>query len=151
MYDNKDVKRLYDELEKNWKEYLEPLNVKIPKLLVGGKYTKDALVLIYLYDKMGMKVTKHELTMFLKAMGCDTNDVQQARHLAQQKGWYILSGTRRDMECKQYDLNNGDYLFKTYKEKYPSYYSIRRGTKPEGSEWEQLKKRYRLQVCNMWF
>jgi len=150
MYDKKDIERLYNELENNWKVYLEPLNVKMPNLLVSGKYTKDALVLIYLYDRIGEKVTKHELTIFLKEMGFVTDDVQQARHLAQQKGWYILSGTRRDIECKQYNLNNGDYLFKTYKEKYPSYYSIRRGTKPVEDEWEELKKRYRIQVCNMW-
>ncbi|MDD2496161.1 MAG: hypothetical protein PHE29_13335, partial [Tissierellia bacterium] len=72
----------------------------------------------------------------------DSNDVQQARHLAQQSGWYILSGTRRDNECRKYGVNSGEYMLLSIEKPYPSFSSIRRNDTLGVSSWEDLKAKY---------
>ena len=100
MTDKTEIEKLYNIILKEYKNSLEKYNVKMPKLYSNGNYTLNALVLIYLFSKIGEIVSKQELTDYVRTMGFDINDVQQARHLAQQSGWYILSGTRGDYECK---------------------------------------------------
>lgn len=95
MMNNKnEIEKKYNEILTAYKNNLEKYNVKMPKLYLKDKYTINGLVLIYLYAKIGKIVSKQELTDYLRTMGFDINDVQQDRHLAQQYGWYILSGTR---------------------------------------------------------
>ena len=56
-----------------------------------GKYTKDALTLVYLaqgYPDTKV-ISKKELTEFIQKFYPDVLDVQQARHLGAQKGWFI--------------------------------------------------------------
>lgn len=136
------LKKYYDEIKNNWKKYLKEYSVKMPNLSSGGKYTINSLVLIYLYTKMGKKVSKQELTEFLKSMGIESNDVQQARHLAQQSGWYILSGTRGDSECKKYNIEPGEYMLKNISEPYPSYKQLKRTESLNANSWDELKAMY---------
>ncbi|MGB9852922.1 MAG: hypothetical protein ACPLPX_08695 [Candidatus Kapaibacteriota bacterium] len=77
-----------------------------------GNYTKDASVLVYLARQYPntRKVSKTELTDFIRKFYPDTNDVQQARHLAAQKGWNISSGTRSN---GKFDLKSGEYKLET--------------------------------------
>lgn len=143
------IKKLYNEIQKKHKKYLSKYNVKMPKLYSNKKFTINALVLIYLYDHINCIVSKQELTDFLRTMGFDINDVQQARHLAQQSGWYILSGTRGDYECKSLGIKAGEYMLKTIDEPYPSYKKLKRTESLNASSWDELKKiyNYRCATC----
>lgn len=142
MNNKKKIEIKYDEILKQYKKSLEKYNVKMPKLYSNGSYTLNALVLIYLYTKIGQIVSKQELTDYLRTMGFDINDVQQARHLAQQSGWYILSGTRGDYECKTLGIKSGEYMLKTIEEPYPSYKNLKRTESLNAGSWEELKKIY---------
>jgi len=102
-------------------KYLKKYKVKLPKLYINNNFTINALVLAYLshnYPNHGV-VTKTELTNFVKVYYPDNNDVQQARHLAAQSGFYIISGTRNDIAEKT--LNAGEYKLVTLEECYPDY------------------------------
>ena len=149
MINDNEFKKMYKEIETDWEKYLKKFAVKMPNLYSGGKYTINSLVLIYLYSKIGKKVSKQELTEFLKSMGIDSNDVQQARHLAQQSGWYILSGTRGDSECKDFGIEPGEYMLKTISEPYPSYKQLKRTESLNASSWDELKLiyNYRCATC----
>lgn len=149
MNNNIEIRRLYDIIFREFKSNLKEYNVKMPKLYSNGKYTLNGLVLVYLYSKMGKIVSKQELTNYLRTMGFDINDVQQARHLAQQSGWYILSGTRGDYECKKFGIKPGEYMLKTIKEPYPSYKNLKRSENLNAKSWEELKKiyNYRCATC----
>lgn len=143
------INQKYDEIKESWENFLEKYDVKMPNLESGNKYTINALVLIYLYINLGKNISKQELTDFLKSMGYECNDVQQARHLAQQSGWYILSGTRGDSECQEYNIKSGEYMLKTIQEPYPSYKNMKRTESLNASSWEELKKlyNYRCATC----
>src|SRR3990167_7733058 len=78
-------------------KFLRRYGVKLHKLHDAQEdFTKDALVLIYLslgYPKT-KPVSKTELTHFVRSFYPDTPDVQQARHLGAQSGWWIVAGGR---------------------------------------------------------
>lgn len=148
--DNKnEIEKLYNTILNEYKYNLKEYNVKMPNLYSGGKFTISALVLVYLYFKIGKIVSKQELTDYLRTMGYDVNDVQQARHLAQQYGWYILSGTRKDYECESLGIKSGEYMLKTIKEPYPSYKKMKRTEILNANSWDELKKiyNYRCATC----
>ena len=84
--------------------------------------------------------TKEELTQIIRELiDPNVNDVQQARHLGHQKGWYILSGTRRDNEAIEAGLKDGDYWLKTLEEPYPGYNASRRIVT---EDFDELKAAY---------
>ncbi|MEK7082164.1 MAG: hypothetical protein AAB915_00600 [Patescibacteria group bacterium] len=97
MFNKKSIVSIYKIIEDFHKKYLLQYGVKIPKLHdARGKFTKDALVLSYLardYPNTH-KVSKEELTKFVRSYYPNTNDVQQARHLGAQAGWWIVAGGR---------------------------------------------------------
>ena len=116
--------------------------VKLPRLLNGNNYTKDALVLVYLaqgYPDTRI-VSKSELTEFIRLFDDSVLDVQQARHLGAQKGWFILSGTRNDNASEA--ISPGEYKLKTLTEPYPGFTAARREESVDGDYWENLKKQY---------
>ena len=149
MNNKNEIEKLYNIILNEYNSSLEKYNVKMPKLYSNGNYTLNALVLIYLFSKIGKIVSKQELTDYLRTMGFDINDVQQARHLAQQSGWYILSGTRGDYECKNLGIKSGEYMLKTIKEPYPSYKNLKRTESLNAGSWDELKKiyNYRCATC----
>ena len=123
-------------------KYLKNDGVKLPKLYKGTAYTKDALTLVYLAQGYPATriVTKSELTEFIRQYDDSVLDVQQARHLAAQKGWFILSGTRNDITSKT--LAPGEYQLHTMEKPYPGFTAARREEIVDGDYWENLKQAY---------
>ena len=139
---DKEIINTYNLISEYHKKYLEKYGVILPKLYKGNSYTKDALVLIYLvqgYPETKI-VSKTELTEFVKLYYPDTNDVQQARHLSAQKGWYILSGTRNDNISL--NIPSGSYKLESLKECYKGFTAERRNELFDGDYWENLKMVY---------
>uniref|UniRef100_A0A7C6A830 HNH endonuclease n=1 Tax=candidate division WOR-3 bacterium TaxID=2052148 RepID=A0A7C6A830_UNCW3 len=133
------IKKTYDMIREYHVNHLKQYGVKLPKLAdAEGNYTKDALVLVYLaqgYPKT-KRVSKNELTQFIRQYYPDTADVQQARHLGAQKGWFIVSGTRGN---RHITLESGEYQLITLEKPYPAFKGHR---VKETGEWEDLKKQY---------
>lgn len=126
------------EIEKQWKiiqeEYeknLKPYGVKPIRLKSKATYTKDALVLIYLswgYPNTSW-ITKEELTSLIREHFPSTPDVQQARHLGSQKGYYVLSTKRGnciDEEIPPDIQGKPVYKLKTLEEPHPNFVPQRR-------------------------
>ena len=94
-----DILSVYTMIAEYHAKFLADKSVVLPALKhKNGEYVKDALVLFRLaknYPNTDI-VTKKDLTSFMQSFFADTVDVQQARHLSMQKGWFILSGTRGD-------------------------------------------------------
>ena len=139
---DKQIEETYSLIKHYHKEYLEKHGVVMPNLKRGNAYTKDALTLVYLtQDYPDTKiVTKKDLTEFIQQYYPDTLDVQQARHLGAQKGWYILSGTRNDNASTA--LKQGEYKLETLEICYPGFTAERRNEVVDNNYWESLKKQY---------
>ena len=138
--DANDIEKYYNQLSKLHRENdLESKGVTMPKLKNGNNFTKDTLVLVYLFKNFGQVVSKRELTEFMQKFYPEVNDVQQARHLAAQKGWYINSGTRGD---KGGGLKAGDYILVSLSETYPSFKKSRRQSGLTSDSWEAIKEKY---------
>jgi hypothetical protein len=140
------IKKIYETICEYYEKYLKQYEVKLPKLTDRqGNYTKDALVLVYLAEgyPRTKKISKRELTQFIRQYYPDVTDVQQARHLGAQKGWFIASGTRGNMMVT---LESGEYQLVTLEEPYPFFKGHRI---EETEEWENLKKQYgyRCAIC----
>lgn len=135
------IETAYAKIARYHDKYLKSCGVKLPALRHGTNYTKDALVLVYLFQGYPntRAVSKRELTQFLSNYFDDINDVQQARHLAAQKGFYILSGTRGDIAD---GLKPSEYKLKTLEKPYPGFSPVRRGQTLSDADWEELKRAY---------
>ncbi len=140
--DDSKLNEIYNTIKKYHTKYLSYLGVKLPNLKKGTSYTKDALVLIYLaQDYPNTKiVSKSELTEFIKLYYPDINDVQQARHLAAQKGWYILSGTRNDNTSVS--IPAGSYKLDSLERAYDGFTAERRDEQFTDDYWNSLKQSY---------
>ena len=142
--DREQIKKQYELIKKYHNKYLANHGIKLPELLSNGKYVKDALVLVKLSEGYpNTKIlSKEELTKFMREFYPDTIDVQQARHLSMQKGWYIASGTRGDSK-----IPCGSYKLITLESPYPAYSGERR----EGfkGDFDSIKKayNYRCATC----
>lgn len=124
MLQDAEIKRLYNILATYHSQYLQSYGVKLPALRDSrGDYIREALVLVYLaQDYPNTKpVTKGELTEFIHHFYPDTADVQQARHLGMQKGWYIVSGTRHNAH-----LEPGEYQLLSLEKPHPAFKPQRR-------------------------
>ncbi len=137
---DKKIKDIYDIISAHHSKYLKDKGVVLPNLKhANGGFTKDALILVYLcqdYPDTHI-VTKQELTSFIRTFYQNTNDVQQARHLAAQDGWFILSGGRKDNNS--IGLKRGEYILKTLKDCYPGFTKTRR---EESADFEEIKRAY---------
>lgn len=78
---------IYDDIQKDYKKHLINSNIYMPKFEIDNKYNSEALILIYLYSKLGLKVTKEELNKFLKEKGTTFNDELIKKLI--NSGWYI--------------------------------------------------------------
>ena len=136
----KTLHKIYKNIEMYYKKYLKKYGVQLPKLKNNKNfYTKDALTLIYLSRNYPntKKATKQNLTQFIRKYYPNTNDVQQARHLGAQKGWWILAGGRDNIV---HSLKRGEYQLHTLKQSYPGFTKNRRQKKP--ASWIDIKKLY---------
>lgn len=135
------IKNIYEIIKSYFNKYLKKEGVRLPKLKNSkGQYTKNALVLIYLAQGYPntKKVSKSELTEFIRNYYPNTNDVQQARHLSAQDGWFIASGTRGNGNI---DLDFGTYQLITLEKPYPNFNKQKR-LGPENHIWEKIKEKY---------
>lgn len=134
------IEQIYGMIHTYHEKYLKVLGVTLPKLYNSKKkFTKDALVLVYLaynYPET-RKVNKTELTNFIRTFYPDVNDVQQARHLGAQKGWWIVAGGRDNIVLS---LKSGEYQLHTLEQAYPSFKNDHRYA--ETGSWEELKLFY---------
>ena len=138
-----DIRKTFDLLADYHARYLEKQGVNLPELnRPDGKFTQVALTLVYLAQGYPdtKTVTKSELTEFVRIYHPQATDVQQARHLAAQSGWYILSGTRNDDRSQ--DLLPGVYRLITLETAYPGFSGQRRVESVDPEYWERLKKAY---------
>ena len=136
-----EIKKIYKLIESYHEKYLKSQNITLPSLEKNGKYVKDSLALVYLaqdYPKTKI-VSKDELTNFFQKYYSDTNDVQQARHLSRQKGWYILSGQRGDITKEK--IPAGSYKLVSLEEVYPGF-NAHRITNLTNDFWTDLKSMY---------
>lgn len=142
----KEINDIWQIITENYNTYLKDKGVKLPELTICGKYTKNALVLVRLAkDYPNTKiVTKQELTRFIQDFYPNTVDVQQARHLAMQQGFNIVSGTRGD---SKEGIPFASYKLLDLKTVYPAFTKERR-IGFEGN-WQEIKKQYnyRCAVC----
>jgi len=143
------IERIYQMISDYHKKYLEAKKVVLPKLYRGDSYSKDALTLVYLAQNYPNTkiVSKEELTEFIRQFYPKVNDVQQARHLAAQKGWFILSGTRKDLAS--IELQAGEYKLVSLEKAYPDFTAGRRIDVEGDDYFEELKKmyNYRCATC----
>ena len=138
----KEIADIYKMLSEYYEKHLRDKGVNLPRLRKNGQFTKDALALVYLarnYPKTQI-VSKQELTDFIRKFYPDVNDVQQARHLAAQKGWYILSGTRGDNNSL--NISQGNYKLISLEESYPGFTHERRLFLEDDNYFEELKASY---------
>jgi len=130
----------YNLIKSYHKKYLEKYGVILSKLDNGnGSFTMNALVLVYLslgYPKT-RNVSKTELTSFIRDFYPDVNDVQQARHLGAQDGWWIVAGGRDNIVLK---IKRGYYQLYTLERPYPDFKKGHRDS--DTSNWEELKVQY---------
>lgn len=138
---DKEIERTYEMIKEYYKKYLRDKGVILPKLKnSNNEFTKDALVLVYLaqgYPNTKV-ISKTELTDFIRNFDPNVNDVQQARHLAAQKGWNILSGSRGNSYG---EIKAGHYKLVSLEEPYKGFKRQKR-EKLEESDWEEIKKKY---------
>ena len=133
--------KLYNEIKQYHYKYLKKHGVKMPQLTrINKVYIKDALVLIYLYQNYPETriCTKNEITKFISLYFRNVNDVRQARHLAAQKGWWILAGGRDNIVES---LKRGEYKLHTLNRPYPNFNQIKR--KNLINSWNDIKKFYK--------
>tara|TARA_B100001750_G_scaffold192151_1_gene162778 strand:- start:63 stop:800 length:738 start_codon:yes stop_codon:yes gene_type:complete len=136
-----DITAAYAEIKEKWTKNLEPKGVKLPSHLKKDKPTKNAIVLAFLYRKMGNIVTKSELTTWVeKVTGETVNDVQQARHLAKQGGFNILSKTRGDIGTEDWNDNDG-YMLVNLTDTYEGWKPKHTGKLTE-EVWKQIREEW---------
>lgn len=143
---DEEIERLYNEVIKpKWEQHLKDKGVVLPNLRKrDGRFTKDALVLVYLaqgYPKTRW-VTKAELTEFVRKFYPETPDVQAGRHLGMQSGFFIVS-TRRGNATEEVpgELKGlGAYKLVSLEEPHPSWRPKHRQV--AALVFEEIKRRY---------
>ncbi|MBI3335101.1 MAG: hypothetical protein HY001_01210 [Candidatus Portnoybacteria bacterium] len=141
----REIQGIYKAIKSFHSKHLKTYGVRLPKLKGQKGFTKDALILVYLargYPKT-QKVSKTELTQFIRTFYPQVNDVQQARHLGAQKGWYIAAGGRDNQVVH---LKRGEYQLITLERPYPAFHGHRVS---QMGTWEDLKVgyNYRCVTC----
>lgn len=137
-----ELEKYYEKLSEYHENYLKEYGVHLPHLYWGGKLTKGALILIYLFKNYKKPVKKEELTAFIEEYGLKSNDSQQGRHFGQQFGWYVITGRRGDSECEKYGVKSGQYALIDLKNHYPKFSKEKRKIDLSDDEWELIKEEY---------
>ncbi len=137
---DKKIKEQYNLIKEYHEKYLKKYGVKMPKLYdKDNNFTMNALVLTYLsfgYPTTKM-VSKTELTNFIRNFYPEVNDVQQARHLGAQDGWWIVAGGRDNIVLK---VPRGSYQLFTLEQSYPAFKKGHRIA--DVGNWDEIKALY---------
>jgi hypothetical protein len=135
-----EIIKQYQLIKEYYNKYLKRYRVVLPRLYdKNKKFTKNALVLVYLsigYPKT-RKISKTEITQFIRNFYPTVNDVQQPRHLGAQDGWWIAAGGRDNIVMK---IKRGYYQLYTLERPYPAFKKEHRLS--DTSDWEEIKSRY---------
>jgi hypothetical protein len=91
-----DVEQAYQEIKRAHSKFLQSKGVSLPALRGSTGFTQSAVALVGLYLTMSKPVTKGELTRFVRTFVAGADDLQEGRHLGSQRGWNIVSSTRKD-------------------------------------------------------
>jgi hypothetical protein len=121
--DAREIEKIYNLIKNYYNKYLKKFGVHLPSLKKENSYTKDALTLVFLaqgYPQTETR-TKKEITEFIRKFYPDVNDVQQARHLGLQKGWYISQYTELGD-----DFGRGCYKLVSLVQPHPAFIEGRR-------------------------
>ncbi|MBU4375540.1 hypothetical protein KKH38_03500 [Patescibacteria group bacterium] len=136
----KDIRKQYSLIKSYYKKHLKKFGVVLPKLYdANKKFTKNALTLVYLsigYPDTKI-ISKTELTEFIRFFDKKVNDVQQARHLGAQSGWWIVAGGRDNIVL---DIKKGFYQLYTLERPYPDFKKGHRVN--DICNWKELKEQY---------
>ncbi|MFN3422863.1 MAG: hypothetical protein ACK40X_14215, partial [Armatimonadota bacterium] len=129
--------------------YLRDKGVKLPRLRKAGRFTKDALTLVYLaqgYPETRW-VTKSELTEFIRQFYPETPDVQSGRHLGVQSGFYIVSTRRGNADVPEELRGVNAYKLVSLEQPHLSFSPKRQIV--VGMDFEKLKAiyHYRCATC----
>jgi len=139
------IESIYKTLFSYHNKYLRKFGVKLPKLYdKNGSFTKDGLVLVYLaYDYPKTRiVSKEELTKFIRTYYPNTNDVQQARHLGAQSGWWIVAGGRDNIVLS---IERDSYQLYTLEQPYPGFTKGHRIT--DTDDWKKIKEMFQFRCA----
>lgn len=135
-----EIEKQYFFIKKYHDKYLKKYSVVMPKLYDNKKeFTKNSLVLVYLslgYPRTNV-VSKTELTLFVRDFDSTVNDVQQARHLGAQDGWWIVAGGRDNIVAK---IKKDFYQLYTLEQPYPGFKKGHRIA--ETDDWKKIKEKY---------
>lgn len=150
--DDNEIHKSYNIIKRYWKKHLKKHGVKLPDLYdQSGNYTKNALVLVLLskgYPK-NKPVSKTDLTKFIRKYFPNTNDVQQARHLGRQYGWYIVSSSRHNhvdiQRQRGIEIPNNSYYLVSLEKPYPNWKPRLKSLNEE--EWSQIKAMYNFRCA----
>lgn len=135
---DEEIKRQYKIISDYHERFLKDKNVVLPGLYKGQQFSINALTLVFLsigYPNT-QTVSKQELTTFIRHYYPRVNDVQQARHLGAQSGFYIISGGRNDKG----NIPRGSYKLVSLEETYPDFMKERRQT--TSLDWMKIKQKY---------
>ncbi len=140
-----EIQEIWGVIETNYEQHLAPQGVKRVNLKSSsGGYNKDALVLVYLAQGYPNTrwVTKEELTDFVRQFYPNTNDVQQARHLGPQKGYFVKSTVRGNHteSLPEEVRGRSAYKLESLEKAHPNYSPQRRTE--QGVDFESLKAQY---------
>lgn len=129
------IERLYLELEESHNHFLRNVGVSLPSLRKPGGFTQSAIALIGLYSALGKRVTKSELTDFVRQYVSGADDLQEGRHLATQRGWYIVSSARNDPGTEGWARDT--YSLRSIKEAFPGW----EDPQAKASDWEMKHRK----------
>lgn len=139
-----EIERMYQRVVDFHRQHLKAEAVRLPSLRNrDGQFTKDALTLVYLVQGYPNTrwVSKSELTEFIRRFHPSTNDVQSARHLGMQSGFYIVSSRRGNyLPDDKPPPDRSSYLLVTLEKPHPAFASGRRSA--SDADFEAIKKRY---------
>ena len=147
----RDLVHYFEIVKQHHQKYLAVAGVRLPNLGPQSKPTKDAIVLATLCKYIRVPVSKLELTAVVRTYYPETSDVQQARHLSRQKGFFIISGQRGDGEYfAGVKVPSGAYCLVSLEEPYPQFDGISGPRSARGgADFQELKQKfdYRCATC----
>ncbi|MDW8236714.1 MAG: hypothetical protein RMK98_08875 [Bacteroidia bacterium] len=140
------IQQVWHLISEYHEKHLQSYGVTLPRLWKrSGDFSKDALTLVLLAQGYPNTrwVSKRELTDFTRKFYPQTPDVQNARHLGMQKGFYIVSSRRGNFyPPDKPSPKESAYLLVTLEKPHPSFRPEKRTEEVSEIEFEQIKKEY---------
>lgn len=123
------------------------LQVRVPRLMSGTRYTVTGLMLVFFYLNMGRVRSIAELRDFLQQHGCLSMS-PQPRHLGMQNGFRFLVQNCMHPRLKR-PLRRGQYCLLTLASAHPSAVNLHRDSDLTNKGFERLRRRFagRCAVC----